>query len=148
MCDNAKEYLSIFNQVLEAYKAENVSPVINEESHTGCKHEFTLVEDYIVFCEQCHIVLKDRIPEGKFITEGSQMNYKSANPPHCTFKYFQRKIQDFDIEYDREQLLANFIIQEGVIDQIFFNEDYEIKRQNSLNVKYNTRVLLILEFRY
>ena len=58
-----------------------------------CKHEFTLFDDnaFAVFCEECHEILNDRYHEGKYINEESQMNYKSANPPHCTLKYFQKK---------------------------------------------------------
>ena len=140
----SEEEFSLYYQCMEAYEAENPSPVINEESHTGCKHEGAYFNDdfFAVICEECGEILKDRCHERQFINERSQMNYKSANPPHCTLKYFQKKILDFDIEYDEEWLLTDFITQERALEETIFSEDYDIKRLNSLSVKYKLHKLL------
>ena len=111
-----------------------------------CKHEFTLFDEsyFAVFCEECHEILKDRGHERQFINEGSHMNYKAVLLPHCKLKYFQKKVKilDIDIEYDEEWLLADFITQERVLEDMIFSDDYDIKRWSSLNVRYKFHKLL------
>ena len=119
-----------------------------------CLHEITYEDDNVfgVVCEECHEILDGTCYERQFINEGSWENYKSSNQTHCTMKYFKKKmnILDIDFEYDEVCLMDNFITQENALKETIFLE----KRLNSLNVKhkfhklYNIRVSLIREFPY
>ena len=111
-----------------------------------CLHKITYEDDngFGVVCEECHDILDGTCYERQFINEGSWVNYKSSNQTHCTMKYFLKKmnILDIDFEYDKVCLMDDFITQENALKDTIFWE----KRLNSLNIKYKFHKLLQLRY--
>ena len=148
MLTQSKYNLDQCANILTKFNAIDKPPLNTTEidEMMDCKYEFTYSDNDVfrVVCEECYEILDNRCHERQFINEGSRMNYKSANPPHCTMAYFQKKINmlDIDFEYNKEWLLADFITQERALEETIFSKDNNIQRRNSLNVKYKFHKLL------